>query len=68
MENVPPNYDGVTKSLKCFVALHPSSLQRTYCTSHSSGFGVSQARLPVPLVFVPFCIAIVVMTIYEIIN
>jgi len=42
--------DGVAKRLKYFVALHPSSLRRTYCTPHSSGF----ARL----VFGPFRLAI----------
>ena len=29
--------DSVTKMPKYFVALHPSSLRRTYCTPHSSG-------------------------------
>jgi hypothetical protein len=42
--------DGVAQSLKYFVALHPSSLRRTYCTPHSSGF--------VRLVFGPLCLAI----------
>jgi hypothetical protein len=42
--------DGVAQKPKYFVALHPLSLRRTYCTSHSSGL--------VRLVFGPFRLAI----------
>jgi hypothetical protein len=33
-----PNYDGFVKSPNFCVALHPSSLQRTVSTPHSSRF------------------------------
>ena len=51
--------DGFVKKFNFCVALHPSSLQRTISTPHSSGF----ERLE----FEAFCFAVLILTFYELV-